>query len=156
MKPYYRAGLLGLCLAAAGCGGPAVQPKTKEGATQIALSDVGELYRLYTAEKQKPPTKTDDFLPMERMNPTGVRAVETGDVIVRFGANLPDTGEEPGKGPGDEVLAYEKDVPTAGGHVMMLNRTIRTMTPEEFRAAKLAGTESSSDWTGGKAKGKRR
>jgi hypothetical protein len=125
---------------------------TEDDATRRALNDVGELYRLYTAEKQKPPTKTADFLPMERMSPTGVRAVETGDVIVRFGASLPDTGEEPGKGPGDEVLAYQKDVPSSGGQVMMLDRTIRTMTPEEFKAAKLAGTASSSASVGGNAK----
>ena len=155
MQPY-RAGLLGLCLAVAGCGGPGGRPMTQDDATTLALNDVGELYRLYTAEKQKPPTKTADFLPMERMSPTGVRAVETGDVIVRFGASLPDTGEEPGQGPGDEVLAFQKDVPASGGRVMMVDRTIRTMTPEEFKAAKLAGTASSSASTGGKAKPKGR
>ena len=90
------------------------------------------------------------------MSPTGVRAIETGDVIVRFGASLPDTGEEPGKGPDDEVLAYQKDVPASGGQVMMLNRTIRTMTPEEFKAAKLAGTASSSASIGVKARNKGR
>ncbi|WP_168221819.1 hypothetical protein [Aquisphaera giovannonii] len=34
-----------------------------------------------------------------------------------------------------EVLAYGKDVPTAGGPVLLLNRSIRTMTREEFKAA---------------------
>jgi hypothetical protein len=129
---------------------------TKDDATMAALGDVGELYRLYTAEKKKPPTRLADLRPMARMSPMGVRAVETGDVIVRLGARLPDTGEEPGQGPGDEVLAYPKDVPASGGPVMMLNRTIRTMTPDEFKAARLAGTASSSDAIGAEAKHKRR
>jgi hypothetical protein len=155
MQPY-RAGLLGLCLAVAGCGGPGGRPMTQDDATTLALNDVGELYRLYTAEKKKPPTGTADFSPMGRMSPMGLRAIEAGDVVVRLGASLPDIGEEPGKGPGDEVLAYQKDVPASGGHVMMLDRTIRTMTPEEFRAAKLAGTASSSASIGDKAKNKGR
>src|SRR5262249_40728082 len=100
--------------------------------------------------------RTADFSPMARMSPMGMGAIESGDVIVRFGAALPDTGEEPGKGPGDEVLAYHKDVPTSGGPVLMLNRTIRTMTPEEFQAAKLAGNTSSSAASDGKAKAKTR
>ena len=155
MQPY-RAGLLGLCLAVAGCGGPGGRPMTQDDATTLALNDVGELYRLYTAEKRKPPTRTADFLPMQRMSPMGLRAIETADVIVRFGASLPDTGEEPGQGPGDEVLAFQKDVPASGGRVMMVDRTIRTMTPEDFKTARLAGTASSSASTGGKAKPKSR
>jgi hypothetical protein len=91
---------------------------------------------------------------MEPMSPTGVRTIETGEVIVRFGATLPDTGEEPGKGPGDEVLAYQKEVPDSGGQVMMLDRTIRTITPEEFKTAKLAGTVSSASTKGTKARGR--
>ena len=155
MRPY-RLGVIGLCLAIVGCGGPAGRPLTKDDATMAALSDVGELYRLYTGEKKKPPAKLADLRPMARMSPMGVRAIETGDVIVRLGARLPDTGEEPGQGPGDEVLAYHKDVPASGGPVMMLNRTIRTMTPDEFKAARLAGTSSSSDAIGAEAKPRRR
>jgi hypothetical protein len=152
----YRAGLLGLCLAVAGCNGPGGRPLTEDETAKAALGDVGELYRLYTVETNKPPARTADFLPMGRMNPMGVKAIESGDVIVRFGANLPDTGEEPGKGPGDEVLAYHKDVPTSGGPVLMLDRTTRTMTPEEFQAAKVAGNASSSAPSGGKAKARNR
>jgi hypothetical protein len=136
-------GILCLGLAIAGCGGPTNQPLTKQGEGALALNDVGELYRIYTAQKKKPPTKIADFVPMEPMSPMGLRAIESGAVIVRFGATMTDTEEGPGKGSSDEVLAYEKDVPNAGGQVLMLDRTLRTMTPEEFKAAKLAGTSSS-------------
>jgi hypothetical protein len=137
---------LGLCLglAAAGCGGPVNPPVTKDDMTAVALNDVAELYRMYTIEKKRPPTKPSDFNPLEMMSPTGVRAINDGEVVVRYGATLPDTGEAPGKGPGDVVLAYEKQVPESGGQVLMLNRTIRAMSPEEFKAAKLAGDGSSN------------
>jgi hypothetical protein len=42
------------------------------------------------------------------------------------------------------VLAYEKNVPNEGGRVLLLNRTIKTMTPEEFKAATRASTSNSS------------
>lgn len=133
-----------IALLMAGCGDPSSQPLTKLGEESIALSDVGELYRVYTAQKKKPPTRLADFAPMEPMCPMGVRAVESGNVIVRLGAVMTDTEEGPPKGTSDEVLAYLKEVPDSGGQVLMLNREIRTMTPEEFKAAKLAGTESSA------------
>jgi hypothetical protein len=128
-----------LGLAAAGCGGPANPPASPEEMKQTALSDVGELYRMYIATKQKPPQKLTDFAPLEKMSPTGYQALKSGDVIVRFGVSLSDTGEEPGKEPSDEVLAYGKDVPNQGGEVLMTNRTIKKMTAEEFKAAPKAG-----------------
>jgi hypothetical protein len=144
-------------LLAAGCGDSGNRPMTKDDVVDLTLSDVGEVYRMYTVDKKKPPAKTADITPLERVNPTGVHAIESGDVVVRFGAALPDTGEMPGQGPDDEVLAYMKDVPESGGKVLMLNRTVRTMTPEEFKSAKLAGTESSKPTPArgkGKAKGR--
>jgi hypothetical protein len=136
-------GILCLGLLAAGCGGPANQPLTKEGEGALALNDVGELYRVYTVQNKKPPAKLADFVPMEPMSPMGVRAIESGDVIVRFGATMTATEEGPARSSSDEVLAFEKTVPDAGGQVLMLDRTVRTMTPDEFKAAKLAGTSSS-------------
>jgi hypothetical protein len=101
---------------------------------------------------KKPPAKTADFKAMERMSPIGLNAVRSGAVVVRFGAELPDVGEEPGKGSGDEVLAYEKEVPTSGGHVLMLNRTIKSMSADEFKSARLAGTSSSESADAGAKK----
>jgi hypothetical protein len=37
-------------------------------------------------------------------------------------------------------LAHWKSVPDEGGPVLMRDRSIRTMTAEEFKAARLAGT----------------
>lgn len=136
--------LLAACVSvalASGCGGPSNHPATSAEVEQTVLNDVGELYRMYTLQYKKPPAKLGDFAPLERMSPMGLLALKNGEVVVRFGATLPDTGEEPGKGDADEVLAYKKEVPTSGGQVLMLNRTIRTMSADEFKAAKLAGVD---------------
>ena len=143
--------VFGLGLLIAGCGPSGNRPMTKEEESTVALDDVGELYRVFTAQKKKAPTKLADFVPFEPMSPMGLQALQRGDVVVRFGATLPDTKEEPGVGPDDEVLAYEKDVPVSGGRALMLNRTIKTMTADEFKAVKLAGT-SSSEPVKGRAK----
>ena len=59
-----------------------------------------------------------------------------------WGAKLNDLTEEGTNDSPDEVLAYLKDVPEKGGLVLMKNRKIKSMTPEEFKAAPKAGTES--------------
>jgi hypothetical protein len=132
-----------LAVAVAGCGGPSNSPPTTAALEENVLSDVGEMYRAFTAEKKKPPVNLADLTPMEMMCPAGVRAVKTGEVIVQYGATLPDT-EEGVRGSSDEVLAFMKEVPTSGGQVLMLNRALKTMTADEFKSAKLAGTASSS------------
>jgi hypothetical protein len=128
---------------AVGCGSQN-RPVTQEDMQVTALNDVGELYRGYQVLHRKPPRQTADFQPMEMANPTGLRALKTGEIVVFYNAELPDLGEAPGKGPADTVLAYEKPVPEQGGKVLMLNRTIKTMTADEFKAAPKAGTESSA------------
>ncbi|WP_154673876.1 hypothetical protein [Singulisphaera acidiphila] len=60
-----------------------------------------------------------------------------------FGARLcPTRKEEPGSGAAKEVPAYLKKVPQDGG--LMLDRTLRNMTAEEFKAAPQAGTPTPS------------
>jgi len=132
--------VLTLGLFAAGCGGDAKnEPSTKNEMDTIALNDVGELYRTYTAQNHKPPQKLDDFAPMEMMSPTGLSALRRGDVVVRWGATMSETEEGPAKVSSPEVLAYFKDVPEKGGAVLLLDRTIKSMTPDEFKAAPKAG-----------------
>jgi hypothetical protein len=60
--------------------------------------DVAELYRLYIFQQHKPPTKVADFNAMEMMSPIGLRALKSGEVVAYLKADLPDLGEEPGKG----------------------------------------------------------
>jgi hypothetical protein len=137
-----------LCFATAGCVGSKDKyaVPTQDQRRQMELSEVGELFRLYMLEKKKPPERFTDFehaaqpYGLLTMGPSGMAAMKNGEIIPFYKAALPDLGAEPGKGAGDVVLAYEKKVPTEGGMVLMLNRTIRTMTAEEFKSARKAGT----------------
>ncbi len=127
-----------LGLAAAGCGG-SDRPGTKEDMLRTSLNDVGDIYRAFVVMNKTPPKTLGNLARFERMSPAGFDALRSGKVVVRFGANLPDTDPEPGKSSSDEVLAYEKQVPESGGKVLMLDRTIRSMSADEFKAAPKAG-----------------
>ncbi|MFO0909604.1 MAG: hypothetical protein U0794_14820 [Isosphaeraceae bacterium] len=105
-----------------------------------ALNEIGESYRMYQIAKQKPPTKVADFQSLENIGGNGLAAVKSGEIVVEWGATLPDTSEEPGKVSSPEVLAYGKTVPTEGGSVLMLDRTIKKMTADEFKAAPKPAT----------------
>lgn len=137
-----RSLLAALCAAslAAGCGGSS-RPLTPTEGQEVTLAQVGELYRNYQMTKKAPPQKPEDFVPLRQVAGAGLDAVLSKAVIVRYGATLPDDKEEPGQSPSDEVLAYYADVPQSGGKVLLLNRTVKTMTADEFKAAKLAGKE---------------
>lgn len=133
--------VLFLGLLTVGCGGEN-RPLTESDMEQTALNDVGELYRVYTIQFKKPPAKLADLVPLEQMSPIGLNAIKKGDVVVRYGAKLTSTNEGPGSEPTDEVLAYQKKTPESGGQVLMLNRTIKVMSADEFKSAKLAGTDA--------------
>jgi hypothetical protein len=127
-------------LAVVGCGGSS-HPVTREDMLDTSLNDIGNIYRAFVVSHHKPPKTLKDLATMERMSPAGVLAARSGKVVVRFGAELPDTDPEPGRSSSDQVLAYETQVPESGGKVLMLDRTIRTMTAEEFKAAPKAGNQ---------------
>jgi hypothetical protein len=129
-----------LALLAAGCSEQS-ERRTPDQVDQDNLTQVGELYRHYQATKNKPAQKFADLIAVRNMGANGYEAVRAGTIVLRYGATLPDTGEEPGQAESDEVLAYQQQVPESGGKVLMLNRTVKTMTAGEFKAAKMAGKE---------------
>ena len=130
----------GLALVVAGCGGGSggqVGPDAPK--ERVALQEIGEVYRIYTLTNSKPPAKFADLKPLKNLGAVGVSALETGVVVVRYGATMAETAEGPAKARSEEILAYEKKVPEGGGEVLMLDRTIRKMTADEFKAARKAG-----------------
>ena len=129
-------GMLGL--ATVGCGNPN-QPTPDDPEAGINLREVGQMYRTYQLAKSKPPTSQKEALSVPSDSGMGSIAVENGDVVVNWGAKLPDLNEGPSDVDTPEVLAYEKQVPTEGGYVLMLNRQIKKMTADEFKAAPQAG-----------------
>lgn len=126
----------------AGCGQPDLQ--SPEAGDEQRLRDVGELYRVHQALNSKPPQALKDLMQEANGSPSGFEQIRSGDVVVRWDATLPDTKEEPGNGSTPEILAYLKDVPEKGGLVLMLDRSIRRMTPEEFKDAPKAGKDAPS------------
>ncbi len=119
-----------------GCGN--VNEAARSVAEVRPVQDVGDLYRMYMLEHKKPPASPSDFLPYQDASPEAVRAVKDGEVLVVWDVALTDLSPEGGKDAADEVLAYEKKVPTEGGTVLMKNRTIRQMTADQFQAAPKA------------------
>lgn len=107
----------------------------------LALRDLGEAYRIYSINNKRPPKEAADLYVLEAAAPTGVLSLRQGDVVARWGVELPDLGEEPGKGSSTEILGYEKQAPERGGFVLLVNRTVKKMSADEFKAAPKAGTE---------------
>ena len=127
----------------AGCGASNT-PMAEDDFRKNNLLEVGELLRMYQMEKGKPPeslAEVEAVESLEMVAPMGLEPIRKGDVVVRWGAKLPDTGEEPGTTPEQDVLAYFKEVPDQGGPVLLLNRTVETMTADDFKAAPKAGKE---------------
>ena len=131
--------LSSLCLLGLGCGSKTSSSPAENQETSLILNQVGELYRSYQLIKGKPPTSLKEATTMERGNPAGFAALQKGDVVVNWGAKLPDTGEEAGTVTAAEVLAFEKQVPEHGGYVLLLDRTVKQMTADEFKSAPKAG-----------------
>ncbi len=127
-----------LALLVGGCGG-ANKPMTPDQQKEGTLSQVGGMVLAYQLSKNKPPEKFADLASVKAVSGNGYDAVKNGDIILRYGAALTDTTEEPGNSPSDEVLAYGKEVPESGGQVLMLNRKVETMSADKFKAAKKAG-----------------
>jgi hypothetical protein len=137
------------CLAflASGCT-EANQVRSPDQVSQDDLIQVGELYRHYQFTKNKPPQQLTDLNTFRSMGGNGYESLRTGNVVLRYNATLPDTDEDPGHAESTEVLAYQKSVPESGGYVLLLNRTIKKMTADEFKAAPMpAGSKEGSPET---------
>lgn len=131
---------LAMTAANGGCGGSGGPPPAAPDAQQrLALNDVGELLRMYQVRTKKAPKAQKDVESMEMAAPTGMNAIRDKKVVVQWGATLPDLGEEPSSTNSDQVLAYEAKAPVEGGLVLTLDRQVKSLTADEFKAAPKAG-----------------
>lgn len=123
-----------------GCGGGGSQVAgTPE--ESLMLQSFAEDYRIYSISKKQPPRKMADLEVLKTMAGPALAEVRSGNILVEWGATLPDTKEEPGQSSASEILAYGKGVPEQGGYVLHLDRTVSRLTAEEFKAApKAAGS----------------
>ena len=63
--------------------------------------------------------------------------IRSGDIVVRWNVWVLGLAKKPG-GNGAYVVAYDKDAPTKGGHVVMGDAAVKKVTPEEFKSLQLA------------------
>ncbi len=121
-----------LCVCVLGCGGAGTGQKGDDTIpTQPALAEVAELVKQHIQEKNRPPARLQDLEPYEPGLIIGYEGLKRGAVVLFYGASITANA--------NTVLAYEKDVPTQGGYVLMQNGTVKRMTAEEFKKAPKAG-----------------
>jgi hypothetical protein len=122
--------LLGaLAFLPSGCGGQATHDVTPGEVRRLELEEIREMYKLHLTEKHRPPTQLAQLKPYEAGFTNGYQALQSGQCLVVWGADLSESG-------GQGVLVYDKDVPGQGGLVLLRDGTIRDMTAEEFKAAR--------------------
>ena len=92
--------------------------------------------RAYSGQTGQGPKKAADFSKYEAGYPLGYAAVQSGEVVVVWGAKIAGEGET-GSAPAN-VVAYEKKVPAEGGLVLLQNGQVKQMTAAEFAAAPKA------------------
>lgn len=120
--------LLVLSAAVAGCG--KTQTAGPSASREQKMTEIGRMYKEYTADHRQPPRKLSDFdHPYEPGNIDGYAALRDGECVMLWGGSLP------GAGAGATVLAYEKAVPEQGGLVVFQDGTVKELTADEFKAA---------------------
>ena len=118
----------------AGCG-----PRTVGDApTTPALPEVSDLLRAAAGAAGRPPANLSDLDGYKEMFPQGYEAVQSGNIVVLWGAPMKGEGEA---GKDETVVAYEKAVPTDGGFVLLSSGTIKKMTAAQFNAAPKGGAK---------------
>ncbi len=114
-----------------GCGGA---PKGGDmGQAPAELREVNDLLRQAGASAGKTPGKMSDLDKAKDNFVMGHAAVKSGKVVVIW--NTPFAGEGD-VGKNEVPVAYEKDVPTSGGFVLLSAGSIKKMSADQFKAAK--------------------
>jgi hypothetical protein len=96
------------------------------------LQEVNDLLHAAAGPSVRAPAKLADVGRYRSMFPRGYEAINSGNVVVLWGAALKGEGDV---GKDEAVVAYEKDVPTSGGYVLLSAGTVKKMTASEFASA---------------------
>ena len=90
-----------------------------------------------------PPRGPKDLAPLAKGYPHAVRAIRDHEVLLFWKTDLADDPDAAGT-----VLAYARAVPDSGGQVLLRDGTTRTMTPDQFRAARKPEGASTDEAAG--------
>jgi hypothetical protein len=101
------------------------------------LQDVNDLLRAASGPSGRMPAKLADVERVRNMFPRGYEAVKSGNVVVHWGS--PAQGEGDIGKTSEAVVAYEKQVPTEGGYVLLSAGSVKKLTAEEFASTPKAG-----------------
>jgi hypothetical protein len=109
-----------------------------EAGADTPLTEVRDLLLLAAGEARRTPASLANLdratgRQGQAQFPRGYGAVKSGDVVVLWGTTLQGEGNV---GKDEVVVAYEKDVPTSGGFVLLSAGTVKKMTADEFKAAR--------------------
>ncbi|SIN95110.1 hypothetical protein SAMN05444166_1753 [Singulisphaera sp. GP187] len=126
-----------------GCG-DSTAPPPKAVIESINLREVGDAYRTYVLAKKAPPKKVADIREYEAGYPMAFAGLKAGELEVFWGGELLQPEAVVPDVKSDTILAFESKVPKEGGYVLLTNREIKKLTPEEFKAAPKAAEASSS------------
>ncbi len=98
----------------------------------IDLQVVGKLLNAAARRLGHPPARLSELESFQGKYEEAYNSVKAGDFVVLWGTPLQKAGE-PGKPA--IVLAYGKDVPTAGGYVLTSAGKVTKMSAAEFASA---------------------
>jgi hypothetical protein len=116
-----------------GGGGASGDPAAANDLKQIGLAyhNYGDKYR------GKGPPNADALKEFLEGDTPPYRGLKDGRYVFVWNARLLDNVGEP-----PAILAYQKDVPSQGGVVLFIDGMTRTLTADEFKAARLAKAKS--------------
>jgi hypothetical protein len=115
----------------AGC---ASKPAAEALPAVTLLQDVDGLLRA-AGGGQRTPGRLAELERHQAVFPRGYAAVKSGEVVVLWGTPLKGEGDS---GKEEVVVAYQKNVPSEGGCVLLSAGTVKKMSPAQFNAAPKA------------------
>ncbi|MGL6077079.1 MAG: hypothetical protein ACRC8S_23220 [Fimbriiglobus sp.] len=127
MKLLASVALFSVALFLTGCSDS--KPNATPVTTSDMLSDLSELLKEYAKTSKGAPKKLSDLQALEPNFPAAYHALTNNKCVYMWGNEI---------STGQNIIAYETEVPTAGGSVLLQDGTVKKMTPDEFKSAPKA------------------
>jgi hypothetical protein len=99
------------------------------------LKQIGLAFHNYIDAVGKAPAKAEDLAPFFENDKRLLGLLKNEDIVFFYNVTL----AQMTAGTSNTVLAYDKDVPTKGGPVLMGDGSVKKMSAAEFKSATLAG-----------------